>query len=90
MIYISHRGNTAGKNINMENHPDFISKAIEKGFDVVTAGHKFDKKFVNRFYEILSNHKYATSNAYGSHVPYSIEMGLPFFILKNASAAFEF
>ena len=34
MIYISHRGNTAGKNTNMENHPDFISKAIEKGFDV--------------------------------------------------------
>ena len=58
-------------------------KYIEKGFDVVSAGHKFDKKFVHRFYEILSNHKYATSNSYGSHVPYSIEMGLPFFILKN-------
>ena len=52
---------------------------IEKGFKIVSAGHKFDKKFVNRFYEILSNHKYATSNSYGSHVPYSIEMGLPFF-----------
>ena len=56
---------------------------IEKGFNVVSAGHKFDKKFVNRFYEILSNHKHATSNAFGSHVPYSIEMGLTFFILKN-------
>ena len=34
MIYISHRGNTAGKDMKLENHPDFISKAIKKGFDV--------------------------------------------------------
>ena len=34
---------------------------LNKGLNVVTAGHKFDNKFVNRFYEILSNHLYATS-----------------------------
>ena len=34
MIYISHRGNTLGKNANKENHPDFILEAIKKGFDV--------------------------------------------------------
>ena len=56
---------------------------LKKGFNVVTAGHKFDDKFVDRFYEILSNHLYATSNGYGSHVPYCIEMGLPFFFTKN-------
>ena len=56
---------------------------IEKGFNVVSAGHKFDKKFVTRFYEILSGHKYATSNGYGSHVPYSVEMGLPFFYFDS-------
>jgi len=33
MIYISHRGNTNGKNI-LENHPDYIQKTIEKGYDV--------------------------------------------------------
>ena len=56
---------------------------IKKGFKVVSAGHKFDKKFVTRFYEILSSHKYATSNGYGSHAPYSIEMGLPFFFFDD-------
>lgn len=34
MILISHRGNISGKNIEMENHPSYIDKAIEAGFDV--------------------------------------------------------
>jgi len=34
MILISHRGNTDGKNIDLENHPVYIKTAISKGFDV--------------------------------------------------------
>ena len=34
MIYISHRGNTNGKDPSMENNPDYILDAIQKGFDV--------------------------------------------------------
>ena len=56
---------------------------LENGFDVVTAGHRQNTKFVENFYEILRTKKYATSNAYGSHVPYSIEMGIPFFYTGN-------
>lgn len=63
---------------------------IEKGFNVVCAGHKYDKKFVNRFYKILSNHKYATSNGFGSHILYSIEMGLPFFYFDSAIRIINF
>lgn len=31
---ISHRGNTQGSNKSEENHPNYIDKAIAKGFDV--------------------------------------------------------
>ncbi len=34
MIYISHRGNTRGKDKNKENSTDYINEAIDKGFDV--------------------------------------------------------
>jgi hypothetical protein len=34
MILISHRGNINGKNIERENHPDYIDEAIALGYDV--------------------------------------------------------
>lgn len=34
MILISHRGNINGKNIPLENNPDYIKKAIHLGYDV--------------------------------------------------------
>lgn len=34
MKIIAHRGNLNGPNIELENHPDYIKNAIDKGFDV--------------------------------------------------------
>jgi len=34
MILISHRGNIEGKNLDLENSPDYIDRAIMKGYDV--------------------------------------------------------
>jgi len=34
MIYISHRGNLEGKSENNENRPEYVMKAVNKGFDV--------------------------------------------------------
>ena len=34
MIFIAHRGNLDGANPNRENHPDYIQKAIDKGYSV--------------------------------------------------------
>lgn len=34
MIYISHRGNINGPNLERENHPTYIKEALDKGFDV--------------------------------------------------------
>ena len=53
---------------------------MDAGFPVVTAGHIYDEKFTERFYEILSNHRYATSNLIHSSTLYAVEMGLPFFL----------
>ena len=52
------------------------------GFKIVTAGSAWVPgfEFVQKFYEILRNHKYATSNMVGSYSFYAVEMGIPFFI----------
>ncbi len=51
---------------------------IDSGFPVYTAGHPSDYRFTKRFYGILKNFKYSTSNLIGSYMPYSVEMGIPF------------
>ena len=65
-------------------HYDFTNKIKEQyeklGIKVVSAGHVHSSSFVDNFYDILSEHKYATSNAIGTYVLYSIEMGIPFFL----------
>lgn len=53
---------------------------LREGFDVVCAGHMYDPLFTERFYGILSRHRYATSNDIGSQAFYTVEMGLPFFV----------
>ena len=52
------------------------------GFKIVTAGSAWAPgfEFVQKFYEILRNHKYATSNQVGTYSFYAVEMGIPFFI----------
>jgi len=51
----------------------------ENGFDVTTAGHRKDPKFIERFYEILSNVKYSTSNMIMSSTFYAVDFGIPFY-----------
>ncbi len=53
---------------------------LEEGFPVYCAGHMYDDGFTERFYRILSRHKYVTSNEVGTASFYAVEMGLPFFL----------
>lgn len=53
---------------------------IRNGFAVYTAGDPFSGKFVERFYSIIRNFKYSTSNLGGSYLYYCVEMGVPFFL----------
>lgn len=65
--------------INKGQHKIFM----KHGFPVYTAGHALDCRFAERFYDILKNFKYTTSNLIGSYTYYSIEMGIPFSIYGN-------
>ncbi len=53
---------------------------LENGFNVYTAGNIHNYNFIENYYAILKNFKYATSNTYGSYAPYSVEMSIPFFL----------
>ncbi len=51
---------------------------LEAGIPVYTAGNIWDKRFGQRFYDILKNFKYAMGNEPGSFAYYAVEMGIPF------------
>ena len=46
MIIISHRGNIEGPNSDCENHPAYIVKALEQGFDVEIDLWKTDRLYL--------------------------------------------
>lgn len=64
-----------------------MDKEYEKrGFKTVCASYgQGNKQFYEAFYDILKNYKYTTSNEPGSYTFYSVEMGIPFFILGTPS-----
>ncbi len=45
MIYISHRGNINGKNLKLENNPEYIQEALLKNYDV-----EVDVWYFNNFF----------------------------------------
>lgn len=53
---------------------------MERGFEVVTAGNPFHPDFIERFYKIIKNFKYVTSNEIGSYAYYAVEMDIPFLL----------
>lgn len=66
-------------------HMHDINKGLHKklrkfGFPLITIGNSLNTNFVDRFYEIISNFKQATSNIIGSQLFYCTEIGLPYFL----------
>ncbi len=61
-------------------------KFIQNGFTVYTAGHAFNDEFIDRFYSIVKNFKYSTSNLAGSYLYYCVELGVPFFLYGEGPA----
>ncbi|WP_310446570.1 hypothetical protein [Thiobacillus sp.] len=64
---------------------DDIEKEIHKklrkyGVPLVTAGALNSQGFVDRFYSLLYQFKYASSSNIGSHTFYILEAGIPFFL----------
>jgi len=46
VILIAHRGNISGPNSKKENHPDYILKAIQKGFEVEVDIWRIENKWI--------------------------------------------
>lgn len=66
-------------------HMHDINKGLHKkftdaGFEVVTAGNTSSQNYIEKFYQIIVDFKYATSNIPGSYLYYCVDIGIPFFI----------
>jgi hypothetical protein len=59
------------------------------GFKVVSAGHMFDPHFLTRLHYLCSSHEYASSNAIGTHIWYSMQSGCSFFLLDTDRAVYR-
>lgn len=65
------------KDIKMGSH-----HLLEKyGFEITTAGHVNDRRFVDRFYQILSHSRFGLSNIFGSEVALGTDLGVPFSLI---------
>lgn len=62
----------------------FHKKLRQYGLEIVTAGNTSNTDFVDEFYRIVQSFRYATAQAWGSYVPYCVEMGIPFFFFGEA------
>lgn len=59
---------------------DLHKKLRKYGIPLVTAGALNSQNFVDRFYSLLYQFKYASSSNIGSHTFYILEAGIPFFL----------
>lgn len=53
------------------------------GFPIVTAGNTLSTNFVDRFYDLVKDYSYATSQLYGSQTAYCVELGIPYFLMGD-------
>lgn len=72
--------------ITISLHPNDINKDVGKIFEkeglkvISMQNYNLKQDFMQNFYEVLSMHKYCTSNEIGTSMWYAIEMGLPVFL----------
>lgn len=75
-------------------HYHDINKGLHKvfmdnGFDVLTVGSPYHPDFIERFYGIIQNYQYVTSNEIGSYAYYAVEMDIPFLLYGNPVQLFN-
>lgn len=62
---------------------DYLSGAakplLQKGITVVSAGHRYDRLFLYRLHNLLSQYQYAAGNKLGSHIFYAVRSGCSYF-----------
>ena len=75
-------------------HMHDINKGLHKKLrkyelPLITIGNSLNSDFVDRFYDIISNFKHATSNSIGSQLFYCTEIGLPYFLYGDRPVYFN-
>lgn len=58
-------------------------KLRQHGFPIVTAGNSLSINFVDRFYDLIKDYAYATSQSWGSQTAYCVELGIPYFFIGD-------
>jgi len=61
----------------------------EQGFEVLTVGNSMHVDFIPKFYGIIRNYSFVTSNDIGSYTFYAAEMGIPFFLYGSEPEYFN-
>jgi hypothetical protein len=56
-------------------------KLRRHGFPIVTVGNTSSTDFVDQFYDLVKDYSYATSQTWGSHAAYCVELGIPYYFL---------
>ena len=69
------------RDFNLGHHRAFV----DRGFEIVSAGHMYDPSFMSRLYHLFSVHRYAASNEQGSQIYYSLAAGCSFFFHGSVS-----
>ena len=65
-------------------------KLRDWGLPIVTIGNVYDDKFIDRFYTLVSQFSYGTSQEWGSQVAYMTELGIPYFFLGKPPVLINF
>jgi hypothetical protein len=67
-----------------------LHKLIRKfGFPLITAGNTSSPFFVDRFYDLATQFKHATSNSIGSQLFYCSELGMDYFLYGDSPKSQE-
>lgn len=63
--------------------PQIVSQYEQKGYKIVTSGHRFDVNFLSRQRSIIELADYTMSNNLGTHVGYCVHLGKPHYIYRQ-------
>mgnify|MGYP000277122884 CR=1 FL=1 len=55
----------------------------EKGFNIVTVGHRDSPYFIKNFYETIKEYKFMLTNSIGGHLLFGTNLGMPVSYLNN-------
>ncbi len=62
---------------------------LKRGYEVVTAGHRYDPFFLEKLRAIIELCDSSMSNSFGSHIGYCVALGKPHYVFRQDYREFE-